>query len=203
MELCTTTFQAFPHHNLLITNPKPTSAQTLTHSHSIRTLTSALSGLRSRLLSVRATSSEESGANPYAGKEPDVVVSTYDVPPPERNIYGRAVVEEAPQEYPTVNDSDGQTPISEFLENFNIKLDNDDAYVFLLYGSGALVTLWLVSAIIGAIDSIPLFPKLMEVVGLGYTIWFSSRYLIFKKNREELVAKVQGLKQQVLGSNDD
>lgn len=70
----------------------------------------------------------------------------------------------------------------------------------------------------------------MEVVGLGYTIWFSSRYLIFKvvigiacleiqlfnhvkayliiittlqENREELVAKVQVLKQQVLGSNDD
>lgn len=203
MELCTTTFQAFPHHNLLITNPKTNlrskPALILTQfAHSRRSLS-----LRSRLLSVRATSSEESGANPYAGKEPDVVVSTYDVPPPERNLYSRAVVEEAPQEDPTVNDSDGQTPISEFLENFNIKLDNDDAYVFLLYGSGALVTLWLVSAIIGAIDSIPLFPKLMEVVGLGYTIWFSSRYLIFKKNREELVAKVQGLKQQVLGSNDD
>lgn len=24
------------------------------------------------------------------------------------------------------------------------------------------------------------FPKLMEVVGLGYTVWFTSRYLIFK-----------------------
>lgn len=76
----------------------------------------------SGLLSVRATSSEESGANPYAGKEPDVVVSTYDVPPPERNLYSRAVVEEAPQEDPIVNGSDGQTQISEFLENFNIKV---------------------------------------------------------------------------------
>lgn len=38
----------------------------------------------------------------------------------------------------------------------SLQLDNDDAYVFLLYGSGALVTLWLASAIIGAIDSIPL-----------------------------------------------
>lgn len=38
----------------------------------------------------------------------------------------------------------------------SLQLDNDDAYIFLLYGSGALVTLWLASAIIGAIDSIPL-----------------------------------------------
>lgn len=76
----------------------------------------------SGLLSVRATSSEESGANPYAGEEPDSVVSTYDVPPPKRNLYSQAVVEEAPQEDPIVNDSDGQTQISEFLENLNIKV---------------------------------------------------------------------------------
>ncbi|KAE8718531.1 hypothetical protein F3Y22_tig00110013pilonHSYRG00484 [Hibiscus syriacus] len=42
------------------------------------------------------------------------------------------------------------------------------------YGSGALVALWLASALVGAIDSIPLFPKLLEVVGLGYTFWFTS-----------------------------
>ncbi|KAL6227672.1 PREDICTED: protein CURVATURE THYLAKOID 1D, chloroplastic [Fragaria vesca subsp. vesca] len=195
MELCTTTFQPLP--NLLIPNPKThlRSKPSLLFAHSLR--------LRSRLLSIRATSSEESGAKAYSGEEPDGVVSTYDVPQPEKKPYGQAVVEEAPPEDLIVNGSEGQSQISELLENFNLKLDNDDSYVFLLYGGGALVTLWLASAIIGAIDSIPLFPKLLEVVGLGYTIWFSSRYLIFKKNREELVAKVQVLKQQVLGSNDD
>lgn len=44
-------------------------------------------------------------------------------------------------------------------------------------------------------------PKLLEVVGLGYIVWFSTRYLIFKKNREELSAKIEELKQQVLGSD--
>ncbi|KAG6649836.1 hypothetical protein CIPAW_06G000800 [Carya illinoinensis] len=38
------------------------------------------------------------------------------------------------------------------------------------YYSGALVALWFASTIVGAIDSIPLFTKLMEVVGLGYTL---------------------------------
>ncbi|MQL41646.1 hypothetical protein EI012_27460, partial [Escherichia coli] len=47
-----------------------------------------------------------------------------------------------------------------------------------------------------------LFPKLLEVVGLGYTVWFSSRYLLFKKNRDELAAKIEKLKEQVLGSQE-
>ncbi|GLT33688.1 hypothetical protein SLA2020_082520 [Shorea laevis] len=93
--------------------------------------------------------------------------------------------------------SDVQTLINELLDKLNIKLDSEDAYPILLYGSGTLVALWLASAVVGAIDSIPLFPKLMEVVGLGYTIWFSSRYLLFKKNRDELAAKIEELKQQI------
>ncbi|KAE8696231.1 Protein CURVATURE THYLAKOID 1A [Hibiscus syriacus] len=83
----------------------------------------------------------------------------------------------------------------------NDELEKEDAYSIILYGSGALVALWLASALVGAIDSIPLFPKLLEVVGLGYAIWFTSRYLIFKKNREELATKVEQLKQQILGSD--
>ncbi|MBA0870694.1 hypothetical protein Goshw_016071 [Gossypium schwendimanii] len=84
-----------------------------------------------------------------------------------------------------------------------LQLDSGDGYSIILYGTGALFALWLASSLVGAIDSIPLFPKLMEVVGLGYTVWFSSRYLLFKKSREELGTKIEELKQQVLGSEDD
>jgi hypothetical protein len=34
---------------------------------------------------------------------------------------------------------------------------------------------------------LPQLPKLMELVGLGYTAWFVYRYLLFKDSREELV----------------
>ncbi|OVA01805.1 Cyanobacterial aminoacyl-tRNA synthetase [Macleaya cordata] len=91
----------------------------------------------------------------------------------------------------------------EFLDRLNIKLDLEDTYSILVYGSSALVGLWLASAIIGALDSIPVFPKVLELVGLAFTIRFSSRYLIFKKNRDELTAKVEELKQQIIGSNND
>ncbi|KAM1268095.1 hypothetical protein ACFX13_000488 [Malus domestica] len=73
-------------------------------------------------------------------------------------------------------------------------LDSDDTYSLLLYGGGTLFALWLASVVVGAIDSIPLFLKLLEVVGLGNTNL---------ENRDELVAKLQVLKKQVLGSDDD
>jgi hypothetical protein len=71
-------------------------------------------------------------------------------------------------------------------------------------------------------------PQVMEVVGLGFTIWFTSRYLIFKvscfallelsvlfmsqiltfrlpseqENRDELITRVTSIKKQILGSHD-
>ncbi|KAL5061253.1 hypothetical protein RYX36_032857 [Vicia faba] len=50
----------------------------------------------------------------------------------------------------------------------------------LLYGGGGLVAVWLSSILVGAINSVPLLPKIMELVGLGYTGWFVYRYLLFK-----------------------
>ncbi|KAK4411719.1 protein CURVATURE THYLAKOID 1D, chloroplastic [Sesamum angolense] len=50
------------------------------------------------------------------------------------------------------------------------------------------IALWLLAAVVSAVDSIS--------SGLGYTLWFSSRYLVFKKNRDELVAKIEQIKQQ-------
>ncbi|ONK74177.1 uncharacterized protein A4U43_C03F3600 [Asparagus officinalis] len=92
---------------------------------------------------------------------------------------------------------------AEFLNNLDLKLDSDYAYSVLIYGTGALVAVWFSSAVVGAIDSIPVVPKALEVVGLAYTIWFSYRYLIFKKNREELFAKIEDLKKQVIGTSDN
>lgn len=71
----------------------------------------------------RATTSEEtSGGNPYAGEERDSVISLEDVPPPENNFYNRTWTEEAPKEDSTVDGVDGQTQISEFFNNLDIKV---------------------------------------------------------------------------------
>lgn len=151
----------------------------------------------------RATSSSEetsSGANPYAGGEFDSMITLEDVPPAEKKTFHETVAGEVPKEESL---ADEQTESFEIFDKLNIKFDSDETNIILLYGGGALVALWFASAIVGAIDSIPLFPKLMEVVGLGYTLWFSYRYLIFKKNREELAAKIEEFNREVLGLNDE
>ncbi|KAK3131956.1 hypothetical protein QOZ80_6AG0513850 [Eleusine coracana subsp. coracana] len=51
--------------------------------------------------------------------------------------------------------------------------------------------------------TIPLLPKLLEIIGLGYTLWFSARYLLFKENRDELLVKAKDLKKRIVGSNDE
>ncbi|CAN6167255.1 unnamed protein product [Urochloa humidicola] len=82
-------------------------------------------------------------------------------------------------------------------------LDSDKSYSVLVYGTSALVAIWISSIVVSALDSVPLVPQVMEVVGLGFTIWFTSRYLIFKENRDELITRVSSIKNQILGSHDN
>ncbi|KAE8680674.1 hypothetical protein F3Y22_tig00111372pilonHSYRG00092 [Hibiscus syriacus] len=163
--------------------------------------------LRSRVLRFssplpKATTSEEAsstGPNRFLGDDRDGVATFEQVPAVEKNVINEML---SPEEPELESASEEESLMFEFLEKLNIKLDNEDAYSIILYGSGTLFALWLASALVGAIDSIPLLPKLLEVVGLGYTFWFTSRYLIFKKNREELASKIEELKQQIFGWDD-
>lgn len=59
--------------------------------------------------------------------------------------------------------------------------------------------MWLSSTLVGAVNGIPLLPKLLELVGLGYTSWFVYRYLLFKSSRQELAADLEELKKKVAG----
>ncbi|XP_009377241.1 protein CURVATURE THYLAKOID 1A, chloroplastic-like isoform X1 [Pyrus x bretschneideri] len=70
----------------------------------------------------------------------------------------------------------------------------------LLYGGGAIVTVWLSSIIVGAVNSVPLLPKVLELVGLGYTGWFVYRYLLFKSSRKELATDIEALKKKIAGT---
>lgn len=92
----------------------------------------------------------------------------------------------------------------------------EDKPTFLLYSGGAVVALWLTTVVVGAINSVPLvrtielinhlqlclncdwwqvgrralllqLPKILELVGLGYTGWFVYRYLLFKVTKKSIV----------------
>ncbi|KAH7839522.1 hypothetical protein Vadar_005304 [Vaccinium darrowii] len=66
----------------------------------------------------------------------------------------------------------------------------------ILYGGGAIVAVWLSSIVVGAINSVPLLPKIMELEGLGYTGWgldFALRRCVEIASDESLVGNVSDL----------
>ncbi|MEH2105624.1 CAAD domain-containing protein [Nostoc sp.] len=54
-------------------------------------------------------------------------------------------------------------------------------------------------AVLNAINNIPLLSPFLELIGLGYTIWFTSRYLLKDSTRQELAVEIRLLKKQILG----
>ncbi|XP_030535618.1 protein CURVATURE THYLAKOID 1A, chloroplastic-like [Rhodamnia argentea] len=76
----------------------------------------------------------------------------------------------------------------------------EDKSLVFLYGGGTIVAVWLSSIVVDAINSLPLLPKVMELVGLGYTGWFVYRYLLFESSRKELASDIEALKKKIAGS---
>lgn len=72
-----------------------------------------------------------------------------------------------------------------------------------IYGVGAVLVLWLSSTLVGSINRIPLLPRVFELVGLGYSAWFTYRYLLFKSNRQELISDVEDIKRKITGNAND
>ncbi|KAL6635072.1 hypothetical protein ACP70R_027743 [Stipagrostis hirtigluma subsp. patula] len=89
----------------------------------------------------------------------------------------------------------------ELIEDLKAKWDAvENKSTVLTYAGGAIVAVWLSSVIVGAVNSVPLLPKLMELVGLGYTGWFVYRYLLFKESRKELSKDIESIKKKIAGT---
>merc|ERR1712139_271039 len=96
--------------------------------------------------------------------------------------------------------TDTSADVDQIIKDLADRWDKvEDKTSVILYGSAALVLIWLASTIVGAVNNIPLFSKLMELVGLSYTAWFTYRYLLFKSSRQELVRDIDDLKKKVSG----
>jgi hypothetical protein len=75
---------------------------------------------------------------------------------------------------------------------------------FVLIGLIVLASILLVilaSKVLNFIDSLPLLEPVLKLVGLGYTVWFVYRYLIFAQSRKELVDSVKGFKSKIFGGS--
>lgn len=99
-----------------------------------------------------------------------------------------------------VNTTEGQIDVEKLTKDLQEKWDKvENKTSVVVYGAGGVVVLWLASTIVGALNGIPLLPKMFELVGLGYTAWFTYRYLLFKSSREELVEDIESLKKKISG----
>lgn len=67
----------------------------------------------------------------------------------------------------------------------------------------AIFALRVVLSIIGFITGLPLLSPLFELVGFGYTIWFTYRYLLKAETRRELGSKINEIKQTMIGTAKD
>lgn len=71
-----------------------------------------------------------------------------------------------------------------------------------LYGAGAILTVWISLVVVRSLDSVPLLPGLLELVGLSYSGWFVYRYLLFQENRKELAELIDDIKSRIIGDDD-
>ena len=71
--------------------------------------------------------------------------------------------------------------------------DTENKGQVITYVAGATAALWLSSSVVGAINAIPLLPKVMELVGLGYSAWFVVQIRFIQESRKELEQTVDDL----------
>jgi hypothetical protein len=62
----------------------------------------------------------------------------------------------------------------------------EDRNSALIYGSGALLALYIANAVLDAVERVPLIPGLLKFVGLLFSSWFFYRYLLFADGRSDL-----------------
>ena len=97
------------------------------------------------------------------------------------------------------------TQISDFLAqlpDYLGKLFNDYKQPIISLGLilASIITVKVVLAVLDALNDIPLLTPTFELVGIAYSAWFVNRYLLKASTRQELGEELQGLKGQVIGS---
>ncbi len=65
----------------------------------------------------------------------------------------------------------------------------------------SFVALRVVLAMLAAVNDIPLVSPVFELIGIGYTGWFTFRYLLKAPTRKELAGEIESFKKQITGKN--
>lgn len=84
-----------------------------------------------------------------------------------------------------------QNSVGKFFQKYQPVLGSI-GWIFL-----ALISVKILLALLDAINDIPLLSVLLELIGLGYGLWFIYRYLLTAASRQELSGDIQNFKKQV------
>ncbi|KAK4413859.1 protein CURVATURE THYLAKOID 1C, chloroplastic [Sesamum alatum] len=84
----------------------------------------------------------------------------------------------------------------------NVWDNSEDRVALIGLGFAGVVGFWASINLVAAIDKLPIFPSVLELIGLLYSTWFTYRYLLFKPDRQELSQAISKSISDILGRLD-
>ncbi|XP_073101707.1 protein CURVATURE THYLAKOID 1B, chloroplastic-like isoform X4 [Elaeis guineensis] len=93
----------------------------------------------------------------------------------------------------------GDTPAEVVTEVPEIWDRLEDKHAVTSLAFVGAIALWSTSGMISEIDRLPVVPGALELAGIGYTGWFAYRDLVFKPDREALIAKIKNICYDIIG----
>jgi len=89
--------------------------------------------------------------------------------------------------------------LTEFLNALKQEWDGiENKFAMTTLAVTVTLVMWSAGGVVSAIDRLPIVPRLMEVVGIGYSGWFAYRYLLFKPDRDAFFAKVMEFYEDII-----
>jgi CAAD domains of cyanobacterial aminoacyl-tRNA synthetase len=89
--------------------------------------------------------------------------------------------------------------LPDYLSNFFGEYQKPIVTIGLIVAGG--ITIKVTLGVIDTLNDVPLLAPFFELVGIGYTAWFVYRYMLQASTRQELLAEIASLKEQVLGQD--
>jgi hypothetical protein len=86
-----------------------------------------------------------------------------------------------------------------YVSNFLAEYQKPIVTIGLILAGG--ITIKVTLGVLDALNDVPLAAPTFELIGIGYTGWFVYRYMLKASNRQELLAEIESLKEQVVGKD--
>ncbi|CAN6306036.1 unnamed protein product [Urochloa humidicola] len=121
---------------------------------------------------------------------------------PARNVVAMAAAGEpaaaplaASEELPEFTNEE----FTEFVNSLKQEWDGiKNKYTVTALTVAATLAMWSAGGVVSAIDRLPVVPGLMEIVGIGYSGWFTYRNLLSKPDRDAFFAKVMEFYEDII-----